>query len=94
MKNFSQYDDERFIKEWKEYHGNFMHYWIKMILPLYLAVAVLVRIVIYGFHDLLGLSFLVYIFLFIGMATVVGFHFNYKKHVKRYEDLKEEGKAE
>ena len=94
MKNFRQYDDRRFAKEWKEYHGNFIHYWIKIVLPIYVSAAVLIRIAIYGFQDILGLSMLVWLILFVGMATVVTYHFNYKYHVKRYEDLKEEGKAE
>jgi len=92
MKNFGQYNNKRFVKEWKPYHGNFLRYWIRIVLPIYLAAAVLIRIAIYGFNDILGLSMLIWMVLFVGMASVVTYHFNYKRHVKRYEDMKEREK--
>jgi len=94
MKNFSQFNDEKFLREWAEFHGNYIHYWLKIVLPLYLVVGILVRILIYGFHDILGLSFWIYIILFMIMATLITYHFNYKRHTKRYNDLKKDGRAD
>ncbi|KEO73390.1 hypothetical protein [Anditalea andensis] len=89
MKNFREYEDEKFVKQWKGYHGNFIHYWIRIVLPIYFPAAVLIRIIVYGFQDIIAMSMLVWLILFVGMATVVAYHFNYKYHVKRYEGLKD-----
>jgi membrane protein YdbS with pleckstrin-like domain len=90
MKNFSQYNDRQFLKEWEPYHGNFLKYWVKITLPIYLSVAILVRLLLYGFVGVLSASFFVFITLFIIMATLVTYFFNYKRHEERYRVLKDE----
>jgi len=90
MKNFSQYSDKQFLKEWEPYHGNFLKYWAKITLPVYFVVAILVRLLLYGFSDVISASFLVFIILFVAMASVVTYVFNYKRHVERYNRLKGE----